>query len=72
MVDDERVVDEGKIVTSAGVSAGIDMALAVIARLHGSEIAAATARDMEYEGAAVAPLTVVDRANVVIDLGAVR
>ena len=31
MVDDERFVDEGRIVTSAGVSAGIDMALHVAA-----------------------------------------
>ncbi len=51
MLDTERVVDEGRIVTSAGVSAGIDMALHVVARLHGEEIANATARDMEYEWA---------------------
>jgi transcriptional regulator GlxA family with amidase domain len=48
MVDDERFVDEGHIVTSAGVSAGIDMALHVVARLHGEPTAAATARSMEY------------------------
>ncbi len=46
---DERVVDEGQIVTSAGVSAGIDMALHIVARLHGQAIAAATARGMEYD-----------------------
>jgi transcriptional regulator GlxA family with amidase domain len=46
--DDERFVDEGRIVTSAGVSAGIDMALYIVSRLCGSEIAAATARNMEY------------------------
>ncbi|MEA2586568.1 MAG: hypothetical protein QOF33_4653 [Thermomicrobiales bacterium] len=46
---DERVVDEGHIVTSAGVSAGIDMALHVVARLHGHAIAADTARGMEYD-----------------------
>jgi len=46
---DERVVDEGRIVTSAGVSAGIDMALHVLARLHGQEVAAGTARGMEYD-----------------------
>jgi transcriptional regulator GlxA family with amidase domain len=49
MVADERVVDEGRIVTSAGVSAGIDMALHVIARQHGLAIARETARDMEYD-----------------------
>ena len=48
--DDERVVDAGEIVTSAGVSAGIDMALHVVARLHGAEVATATARQMEYDG----------------------
>jgi len=48
--DDERIVDLGPIVTSAGVSAGIDMALHVVGRLHGTEIAQRTARDMEYDG----------------------
>lgn len=47
--DDERVVDEGHVITSAGVSAGIDMALHVVARLHGQQIAAETARGMEYD-----------------------
>lgn len=46
--DDERVVDVGSVVTSAGVSAGIDMALHVVERLHGREAAVLTARDMEY------------------------
>lgn len=45
---EERVVDEGRLITSAGVSAGIDMALHVVARLFGDDVAAATARDMEY------------------------
>lgn len=48
-LDDQRVVDEGQIVTSAGVSAGIDMALHVVARLHGRRIAENTARGMEYD-----------------------
>jgi transcriptional regulator GlxA family with amidase domain len=51
VLSDARVVDESTIITSAGVSAGIDMALYVVARLHGEEVARATARDMEYEGA---------------------
>ena len=46
---DERVVDEGRVVTSAGISAGIDMALHIVARLHGDAIAAETARHMEYD-----------------------
>jgi transcriptional regulator GlxA family with amidase domain len=47
--DDMRIVDLGRVITSAGVSAGIDMALHVVERLHGREAAALTARDMEYD-----------------------
>lgn len=47
--DDERIVDQDRIVTSAGVSAGIDMALHVVRRQHGEEIARHTARGMEYD-----------------------
>ncbi|HYL80226.1 MAG TPA: DJ-1/PfpI family protein [Candidatus Acidoferrum sp.] len=43
-----RVVDEGRIVTSAGISAGIDLALTIVARYHGESVAHATARHMEY------------------------
>src|SRR5581483_11384816 len=46
--DDLRVVDNGQIVTTAGVSAGIDGALHVIARLCGPETAKQTAKAMEY------------------------
>lgn len=46
---DRRFVDNGRIVTSAGVSAGIDAALHVVARLHGMPTARATAQYMEYE-----------------------
>jgi len=42
-----RVVKDG-ITTSAGVSAGIDMALAVVADLHGEAVADETARYMDY------------------------
>ena len=52
MVDTARVVDEGRVITSAGVSAGIDMSLHVVARFHGAEVAAQTARAMEYDGTA--------------------
>jgi transcriptional regulator GlxA family with amidase domain len=41
-------VDDGNLVTSSGVSAGTDMALALIARLHGRDMAVTTARNMEY------------------------
>ena len=49
MLGDERVVDEGNVITSAGVSAGIDMALHVVARLYGVGAAEWTARRMEYD-----------------------
>lgn len=41
-------VDCGKVVTSGGISAGIDMSLHLVERLAGRELAAATARQMEY------------------------
>ncbi|MCZ6874744.1 MAG: DJ-1/PfpI family protein [bacterium] len=43
-----RWVDDGDIITSSGVSAGIDMALSLIARLLGREMALTSARNMEY------------------------
>lgn len=49
LLDDARVVDEGHIITSAGISAGIDMSLHVVERLHGRETAEWTARRMEYD-----------------------
>jgi len=45
----QRVIDTGDVVTSAGVSAGIDMALAMVERLHGRKVAEETARGMEYD-----------------------
>jgi transcriptional regulator GlxA family with amidase domain len=41
-------VEEGNLFTSAGISAGIDMALKVVARYFGDAIARATAKHMEY------------------------
>jgi transcriptional regulator GlxA family with amidase domain len=46
---DRRVVDNGKLVTAAGVSAGIDAALHLVDRLMGRSQASATARYMEYD-----------------------
>lgn len=43
-----HVVEDGHVLTSAGISAGIDMALRVVARYHGETVARATARNMEY------------------------
>jgi putative intracellular protease/amidase len=45
---DLRVVDNGSIVTTAGISAGIDGALHVVNRLRGEESAWTVARTMEY------------------------
>jgi transcriptional regulator GlxA family with amidase domain len=41
-------VEEGVLFTSAGISAGIDMSLRVVARYFGETVARATARHMEY------------------------
>ena len=41
-------VDQGRIVTSAGISAGINMSLYLVSRLHSPELAVATARQMQY------------------------
>ena len=49
VLEGARWADNGRIVCSSGVSAGIDMALHVIARLHGEDRAARAARAMEYE-----------------------
>jgi transcriptional regulator GlxA family with amidase domain len=49
MLDGTRYVDQGHVITSAGISAGIDMSLHVVERLHGSDAATYTARRMEYE-----------------------
>ncbi len=48
-VEQARWVEDGNMVTSSGVSAGIDMALAVIARLYGQERAELIAAGTEYE-----------------------
>jgi transcriptional regulator GlxA family with amidase domain len=47
-VYDQHVVEDGHILTSAGIAAGIDLALKVVARYHGETVARATARHMEY------------------------
>lgn len=45
----KRWVDEGAVVTSAGISAGIDMSLHLIERIAGRELAIRTARQMEFD-----------------------
>ena len=46
---DERVVERGKLMTAAGVSAGIDMALLLAARIGGEELAQAIQLSIEYD-----------------------
>jgi transcriptional regulator GlxA family with amidase domain len=43
-----RFVDDGNVVTSGGVTAGIDMSLHLIRRFYGSDHASITARQMDY------------------------
>jgi transcriptional regulator GlxA family with amidase domain len=44
-----KFVDQGKIVTSAGISAGINMSFHILKRLLGQDAAERTAREMEYD-----------------------
>jgi transcriptional regulator GlxA family with amidase domain len=45
----ERVVEQGKVITSAGVSSGIDMALTLAARIAGNAVAQAIQLRIEYD-----------------------
>ena len=68
-VGDERVVFDGKVVTAAGVSSGIDMALTLAGRVAGDEVAQAIQLAIEYDPkpphdtghAAKAPPEIVER-----------
>jgi transcriptional regulator GlxA family with amidase domain len=44
----KHIVEDGRVITSAGISAGIDMALKVVERYCGEDVARATAKHMEY------------------------
>jgi transcriptional regulator GlxA family with amidase domain len=46
---DDRFVDSGEVITAAGVSAGIDMALHLVARLHSIERAREVKRGIQYD-----------------------
>lgn len=48
VVENVRWVDEGKIMTSGGISAGIDMSLHLVSKLHSNELAEKTARQMDF------------------------
>jgi transcriptional regulator GlxA family with amidase domain len=46
---EQRVVHRGRVWTAAGVSAGIDLALSVVAETHGADIAQAIQLGIEYD-----------------------
>ena len=48
-VTDARVVDDGDVLTAGGVTSGIDLALWLLEREFGADIAASVAREMEHE-----------------------
>jgi transcriptional regulator GlxA family with amidase domain len=68
-------VQQGKVVTAAGVSAGIDMALTLVARIAGDEFAQAVQLGIEYDpqppfdagSVAKAPVAVVERLGAMYD-----
>ena len=47
--DGVRWVEHDRIITSAGISAGLDMSLRIVARLAGQDLAERTARQMDYD-----------------------
>ena len=48
-MENMKFVDEGHIITSAGISAGINMSFHIVKNLLGVEIAEETAKNMEYD-----------------------
>lgn len=49
VIENKRWVDEGSIITSGGISAGIDMSLHLVSKIQGVELAEKTAKKMEFE-----------------------
>ena len=49
VLENQRWVDEGTIITSGGISAGIDMSLHLVSKIHGLELAEKTAKQMEFD-----------------------
>jgi transcriptional regulator GlxA family with amidase domain len=49
VVRDVRFIDQGNVITAGGISAGITMALYIVERLSGAEVARVTARRIEIE-----------------------
>jgi transcriptional regulator GlxA family with amidase domain len=76
----ERVVTQGKVITAAGVSAGIDMALTLVGHLQGGTVAQAIQLGIEYDphppydagSPATAPAEVVEFVAAAMDAGEAR
>jgi transcriptional regulator GlxA family with amidase domain len=49
VLNNVRYVDNGRVITTAGISAGIDGALHLVAKLRGKEVAIEVAKQMEYD-----------------------
>jgi transcriptional regulator GlxA family with amidase domain len=49
VLSNKRWIDEGNIVTSGGISAGIDMSLHLVSKLYDEELANKTAKQMEFD-----------------------
>lgn len=49
VIRNEKFVDEGNIITSGGISAGINMSFYLVSRIFGADVAKRTARRMEYD-----------------------
>ena len=48
VIENVRWVDQGDLLTSGGISAGIDMSLHLVSKLHSQALAQSTARQMEF------------------------
>jgi transcriptional regulator GlxA family with amidase domain len=49
VIVDARVVDDGDVITAGGVTSGLDLALLIVERQAGREIADRVAREIEYD-----------------------
>ncbi|MDH5355444.1 MAG: DJ-1/PfpI family protein [Gammaproteobacteria bacterium] len=49
VLDNQRWVDEGNIITSGGISAGIDMSLHLVSKIKNKDLAEKTAKQMEFD-----------------------
>lgn len=49
VIENRRWVDEGNIITSGGISAGIDMSLHLVSKTYGKKLAEKTATQMEFD-----------------------